>query len=942
MKCVKPAAVLMVCTSLCSSSVRAEPPSVQERLRDLEAQKREQDVYRAYFPNEALARRAVISLEGSVVESVYERGYIIVELTSDELARLEKAGFRMEVARDFIARRNTLLTELQRSYELGVSDPSIMLIPGFDCYETVEETFAEAQALVTGNPALANWIDVGDSWERTVGQGGYDLQVLVITNSAISGAKPRLFVQSALHAREYTTAPLNLAFARWLLNGYGTDADATWIVDHHEVHLLLQANPDGRKRAETGLSWRKNTNQNYCGAQSNSRGADLNRNFTFFWNTTGGVGSSGNPCSNTYRGPSPASEPEVQTIESYVRSLWPDRRGAGDNDPAPADTSGIHLDIHSSGRLMLWPYGHTSAPAPNGVALQTLGRKLAFFNNHSPQQSIGLYPTDGTSDDVSYGELGVAHYTFELGTQFFESCSYYQNTLLPANLPALIYSAKVVRTPYITPSGPDVVGLALAGVASTTGVAAGTPVSLTGSATDVRFNNSNGTESTQSIAAAEYFVDVPPWQTGATANALLAADGNFNATTEAVGGVIDTTGLSEGQHTVFARARDTTGTWGAISAVFLVIDNDAPPDDCLYRAGFEASADGWTTGSNSTCTTGTFVRGTPNQFTTGSVITQVEGAAEGAGAWFTAPNSALGTNDVDGGTCETLSPIVNANAESQVEVSLSYFHGQRDAGDDATDGFTVDVLNNGTVVSTLVDIADVTTSAVWTTASAVVSNPGNIQLRVRATDGAGPGDIVEAGIDSVEICRASGPPPPPPPPPTCVVEQGFENGAGGWSNSASSTCSTGTYIVGTPTQVSNSGVVTQVGGANSGANAFFTASNSSAGVNDVDGGTCIATSPAVDVTVDSTLTVAYFHGQRDTDDDANGDFFRLELSTDGGATYSTIASNGDQRSSASWQTATAAISAGSNVVLRIQCADGSGPGDLVECGLDDVAICAVP
>ena len=86
--------------------------------------------------------------------------------------------------------------------------------------------------------------------------------------------------------------PLVLEFARWLVNGHGVDADASWILDHHEVHMLLHTNPDGRKRAEGGLSWRKNTNNNYC-ANTNTRGADLNRNFSFGWNSTGGTGSSG-------------------------------------------------------------------------------------------------------------------------------------------------------------------------------------------------------------------------------------------------------------------------------------------------------------------------------------------------------------------------------------------------------------------------------------------------------------------------------------------------------------------------------------------------------------------------------------------------------------------------------------------------------------------------
>ena len=66
--------------------------------------------------------------------------------------------------------------------------------------------------------------------------------------------------------------------------------------------------------------------------------------------------------------------------------------------------------------------------APNGPALQTLGRKFAYFNNYTPEQAIGLYPTDGTTDDFGYGDLGVASYTFELGTAFFQDCSTFENT----------------------------------------------------------------------------------------------------------------------------------------------------------------------------------------------------------------------------------------------------------------------------------------------------------------------------------------------------------------------------------------------------------------------------------------------------------------------------------------------------------------------------------
>jgi len=421
---------------------------------------------------------------------------------------------------------------------------------------------------------LAQLIDVGDSWRKSQNKGGYDIRVLKLTNKNTGGTKPILFINSAIHAREYTTAPLVMEFAKWLINGYGTNADATWLLDAHEIHWMIHTNPDGRKQAETGLSWRKNTNQNYCGSTSNSRGADLNRNFTFSWNSTNGGGSSGSQCNSTYRGPTAGSEPEVQALESYVRSIFPDKRGTGSNDAAPSDTTGIHLDIHSYSELILWPWGDTNQTAPNGTALQTLGRKLAFFNGYTPQQSVGLYPTDGTSDNVSYGELGVPAFTFELGTSFFQSCSIFENTIVPDNLPALIYAAKVVGAPYITPGGPDITALTINGSSNSGTIPPNSSGTLAVTASDSRFNSSNGTESTQNISAIEYYLDTPPWASGAVPQSLSASDGSFNSKTENGDVTINTTGLTIGQHTVYLRAQDSGGTWGAVSAMFLQVSDD--------------------------------------------------------------------------------------------------------------------------------------------------------------------------------------------------------------------------------------------------------------------------------------------------------------------------------------------------------------------------------
>jgi carboxypeptidase T len=494
----------------------------------------------------------------------HDEGYLVTEVTRFEYEQLLAQGYRVEV--------DEKLTELINR-PMEYLPGQISGIPGFPCYRTVEETFDSAVQMTIDYPDLTDWIDIGDSWEKTEpgGEPGYDLMVLVLTNKNITGEKPILFIMAAIHAREYTTAELATRYAEHLLQNYGSDADITWLLDQTEIHILLQSNPDGRKKAESGLSWRKNTNNNYC-ANTNDRGADLNRNYTYKWGCCGG--SSSNPCAATYRGPSEASEPETQAVESYVKSIFPDQRGPGDFDAAPPDATGLFLDLHSYSRLVLWPWGWTYSPSPNATAFTTLGRKFAYFNGYTPQQSSQLYITDGTTDSVGYGELGVASYTFELGNSFFESCEAFENTIYPDNLPALIYAAKASRLPYMEPGGPDALNVSTAPVAA----APGQEVILSALIDDTRFNNSNGTEPVQNIVEAEYYINIPPWEDGAEPTPMSAADGSFNSPVEEVTATLDTSGLSIGQHIIYVRGKDALGNWGVPSATFLyLLDPESAP-----------------------------------------------------------------------------------------------------------------------------------------------------------------------------------------------------------------------------------------------------------------------------------------------------------------------------------------------------------------------------
>ncbi|WP_190811533.1 Calx-beta domain-containing protein [Flagellimonas sp. S3867] len=174
---------------------------------------------------------------------------------------------------------------------------------------------------------------------------------------------------------------------------------------------------------------------------------------------------------------------------------------------------------------------------------------------------------------------------------------------------------------------------------------------------------------------------------------------------------------------------------------------------------------------------------------------------------------------------------------------------------------------------------------------------------------------------------------------TAQVTEDFESGvATGWTTSGTS--STGTFVVANPTAQSSGGVTTQLEDdhtAAPGVNAYFTATNSSAGNADVDGGTSTTTSPVYNISLNSQLSIWYFFGQRDNGDDAN-DFFLLEYSLNGGGSYTNLVSIGDVTTTAAWTEATTAIPAGSNVVIRITVSDGSSTGDIIEGGIDDLTI----
>lgn len=459
-------------------------------------------------------------------------------------------------------------------------------IAGYSCYRTVEESVASAQALVAAHGAIAELVDIGDSWKKHQNAAqGYDLWALRLTNRAIAGVKPVHYLEGGLHAREYATAETVLRYGEWLANQYDVNPDVTWILDHQEVIILFQANPDGRKVAEIASTklQRKNRDENFCPTGGTSLGVDINRNFPFDW---GGLGSSGTLCGETYRGPSAASEYESQAIIAYLRQIFPDQRaenpGVDLTTPISLDATGIYMDVHSNAGTTWWPWGNVNnALAPNATQLQTLGRKIAYYNGLTPEQSNAGGAIGGATDDFTFGTLGVAAFTIEMdGSDFWPSCTTYENTLAQPTLNGFFMASKLARAPYRWAAGPELINV----TATPTPVASTGTVTINARAEDARFNNSVGTEPSQTVTGVAVYLQ-PPWQAGVTPIAQLqASDGAYSSNAENVVVDLPASAFSPGRQLVYLRATDAAGNLGPPAAVFVTVGGAG---DAVFANGYE-------------------------------------------------------------------------------------------------------------------------------------------------------------------------------------------------------------------------------------------------------------------------------------------------------------------------------------------------------------------
>ena len=280
--------------------------------------------------------------------------------------------------------------------------------------------------------------------------------------------RPGICFIGGVHGREWGSADILIYFAIRLLRAYRdrtgigagrrayTAAQIRRIVEKKDIFLFPQVNPDGRHYSmERQPMWRKNRRPAPPGRGARSIGVDLNRNFPMMWRfdrhfAPGTVESSHHPSDfETYVGPRAASEPETRNViwlldrypqiryfvdlhaygETILHSWGTDENQSDDPEMCFANPKfdGKRGRIHDD------DYREHIDPDDEKAAIR-LGRHMSRAiglvrgRKYKVQQSVGLYPAAGCSDDYAYSrhitdstKSKVLAYTIEWGRSRFST-----------------------------------------------------------------------------------------------------------------------------------------------------------------------------------------------------------------------------------------------------------------------------------------------------------------------------------------------------------------------------------------------------------------------------------------------------------------------------------------------------------------------------------------
>lgn len=246
-------------------------------------------------------------------------------------------------------------------------------------YHTWETLTVKLQQLTQDNPGIVRLHPGGESVL------GLELWVVEIADFEDPDRKPLdqrevVWLDGGTHANEQLGTEISVAWIEFLVEGYGENETATWIVENRHTFIMPMVNPDG----------------NHQNSRWNAHQVNINRNYPVGWRQTDEDPVFNNP------GPYPASEPETQAILDWWAKTEPDYMNS----------------FHTGFDGMLYPWAYPAKLPPDQQVYRRICQEIdePDPNMCGPTYQI-VGPTGGGSIDTSYKRWGSISFAYELGDE---------------------------------------------------------------------------------------------------------------------------------------------------------------------------------------------------------------------------------------------------------------------------------------------------------------------------------------------------------------------------------------------------------------------------------------------------------------------------------------------------------------------------------------------
>jgi hypothetical protein len=383
------------------------------------------------------AQHVTVRVSGVRPESLLARGFdvvgretgaVLVVADPRERTRMEGLGWRGTTVSAPLRRQalqTVAATRVYRSYD----DP-------------VRGVRRFIDSLAQANPRVS--VDtLGRSFENR------PMLAVKIGPKGDSPARPNVLFMATYHAREWAATEMALRLILYLANPPAGNARLDSLLQSRDIWIMPVANPDGYEYTFTNdRLWRKTRSPQAGGAF----GVDMNRNHRQRWGLDD-FGSSPDPFSDIYRGPSPASEIEVRNIEAFHAAHPPV----------------VSVSYHTYAGLLLFPpgaiYGERPADLPIYQTLAGTNLRSAVTDRlpgsartfYSPSSAWMLYTTNGEYNDWTAAQYQTITFTPEM-TSGYSSGAYYGfefpddeaqlQQLFEDNLPFALDAIESARDPF--------------------------------------------------------------------------------------------------------------------------------------------------------------------------------------------------------------------------------------------------------------------------------------------------------------------------------------------------------------------------------------------------------------------------------------------------------------------------------------------------------------